>query len=427
MSSMPSRNHVVPPCLLLALAFITGCGSGGQIRAANSGSPSSNSSSGSAASFSVTAVSPANGSTQVALSAVVQIAFSSPADSSTVDAANIRVTAPNAVAGAVTYSASTNTATFTPSAPLAASSTYTVTVSGVTSSTGTEMTGTFMSDFATVTGAPASGSGNGNNNGSNGYCPNAETLGLPGPPPCLQYDAFLLAANGGTNPGTIMIDTSGNVTAEFESVPEPPAAFTVQPNTTFMVQFCPAYNVNTSANPPQCFNAGAVTSDASGIVNSTFKFPRPGDWAGDFQVYSGNTVLLHTSFPANMPQTETLAQPVTELLYTLQPETQVNGTGIAVGAQAQDPLSSGPVKYNAKGTIGFWLYGAPPNTAYITYESATPAVGGASTYELNTFTTDGTGYGDSEPFPNVAGGDVFTVEPQDSSHAGWIGGFSVPQ
>lgn len=426
MNRISSRGHVAAPSLLLVLALLTGCGMGSPSVIANSSSPSSNPSSGSGGSFSVTAVSPAPGSTQVALSAVIQITFSSAAAPSTVDAANIRVTAPNAVAGAVTYNASTNTATFTPSAALQPDSTYTVTVSGVTSSSGTEMAGTFTSSFATVTSSAGSGGGSANND----TCANAY-IGLAQTPPCTQYQTFLLLESDKATAGGVAIDTNGKVSLSFASVSNAntSANFTAQPNTEYTVQFCPAYKEGGASSPPACFNVATATSDASGEVDSAFTFPRPGNWAGDFQVSLKGVALLHTTF-VNPPQSVQPFQPVVWLYFTLEPETTVNGTGVATGAQ--DPLSSGSIEYDDKGTVGISLVGASPNSTYAAYESVTPAVGGSGTNELTTFTTDAGGDGGpqnvfTDPFLNPAGGDIFTVEPRDGSRAGFIGGFSVPQ
>lgn len=76
----------------------------------------------------VTAHSPASGATGVTTTATVTATFSEPVQPSSVV---ITLTGPGgAVAGTLSYDNSTNTATFTPAAPLAAQTAYTVTVSG---------------------------------------------------------------------------------------------------------------------------------------------------------------------------------------------------------------------------------------------------------------------------------------------------------
>jgi hypothetical protein len=76
---------------------------------------------------------PASGATAVPLNSAVSASFSEALDAATVNAntVELRVASNNAlVPGAVSYSAATNTATFTPSAALAASTTYTATFKG---------------------------------------------------------------------------------------------------------------------------------------------------------------------------------------------------------------------------------------------------------------------------------------------------------
>ncbi|HLJ08367.1 MAG TPA: Ig-like domain-containing protein, partial [Acidimicrobiia bacterium] len=80
----------------------------------------------------VTGLSPSDNATSVARNATVSATFSEPVDPTTVSKANFTLTAPGgiAVAATVAYSAATQTATLTPSAPLAFNATYTVTVVG---------------------------------------------------------------------------------------------------------------------------------------------------------------------------------------------------------------------------------------------------------------------------------------------------------
>jgi hypothetical protein len=105
----------------------------------------------------ITATTPAAGATSVATNTTVQAVFSKAVVASTIsftlkDAAN------NPVTGSVVYNATTNTATFTPSASLANSTTYTATVSGAQDSSGNTMTPvswSFTTAAATPTGLVA--------------------------------------------------------------------------------------------------------------------------------------------------------------------------------------------------------------------------------------------------------------------------------
>jgi hypothetical protein len=70
------------------------------------------------------------------------------------------------------------------------------------------------------------------------------------------------------------------------------------------------------------------------------------------------------------------------------------------------------------------LSGAEPDASYILNESKTRSLDG---YQLSPpFTTDSNGNADYGGITQN-GGDLFQIVPEDSSHAGWIGGFSVPQ
>ena len=86
----------------------------------------------------VTAQSPAPGATGVALSSTVTATFSEAIQSNTLSFV-LKDSGGNAVPGAVTYSAATLTATFTPSAALKGSTTYTATVSGAKDNAGNTM------------------------------------------------------------------------------------------------------------------------------------------------------------------------------------------------------------------------------------------------------------------------------------------------
>jgi methionine-rich copper-binding protein CopC len=96
----------------------------------------------------VTSETPASGATGVAVSTTATATFNA-----AVQAGTISFTLKNSsgtVAAAVTYNSSNNTATLTPSAALANSTTYTATVSGATDSAGDPMTSAASWSFATA-------------------------------------------------------------------------------------------------------------------------------------------------------------------------------------------------------------------------------------------------------------------------------------
>jgi PKD repeat protein len=110
----------------------------------------------------VTAVSPANNATGVAVTSPVTLTFNEALNSSTVNSNTVELlnSAGAAVAAAVTYNSANNTVTLTPSSALAYSSTYTVLACGGTSgaviqdASGHAMTANFNSTFTTVAPPP---------------------------------------------------------------------------------------------------------------------------------------------------------------------------------------------------------------------------------------------------------------------------------
>ncbi|MDI6872149.1 MAG: Ig-like domain-containing protein [Bacillota bacterium] len=102
----------------------------------------------------VTAVIPANNATAVAVSSNVQITFSEDMRAETITTDTILLlnsTTGAAVAGTVAYDASTRKATFTPSANLAAATTYLVVVTtGVKDLAGNKMATAYNSKFTTA-------------------------------------------------------------------------------------------------------------------------------------------------------------------------------------------------------------------------------------------------------------------------------------
>jgi hypothetical protein len=110
----------------------------------------------------VTAVAPASGATGVGSGVVPTITFSEPVAPATITTSTIELRNPSnaLVSGAVSYDAATRTATFSPSAALAPSTTYTISARGGSSDprvkdiVGNAMAATFTSTFTTA--APVS-------------------------------------------------------------------------------------------------------------------------------------------------------------------------------------------------------------------------------------------------------------------------------
>jgi len=96
----------------------------------------------------VTSVTPASGSTGNPVSVAPTATFSQPVTPSTVTF-TVKDPANNNVAGTVSFNGADTVATFTPGSALAASTTYTATVSGAQNSSGTPMTSPFTWSFST--------------------------------------------------------------------------------------------------------------------------------------------------------------------------------------------------------------------------------------------------------------------------------------
>jgi hypothetical protein len=380
----------------ILVLFVAGCGGSTSPKAATP-APPSNPVGSSTTTFSVASIKPASGATNVPLNSTIQITFSSQADSATVNSTDVAVTDPKAVSGALSYDSSTETATFTPSAPLVANSTYTVTVSGVKSSGGTAMTSPFQAKFTTVMPPP----------------PPPPSGGTPAP--VTQYQAPLTPEIGlGTSiNGQVSIDTSGNTTIKLTGA----AA-----STGYTVQFCPGFDSGATTIPaPACFNVTTITTDASGNASSTVMFPKTGNWAGDFNVNdAAGKIKYQTYLQAPLMNNVTY-------MSTLLPDTTTNG-GAVTTLTKQEPLTSGTVTY-AKNILQFTIKGASPNTTYYTNSSENIYMDSSGTYQLSTFTTDASGNGSSTTSLSSPGGDLLQVGPNamPPTTAGYIGGFAVPK
>jgi hypothetical protein len=102
----------------------------------------------------VLSVTPADGATGVALDSAVSVAFSEAIDLSTLNGNTFGI---SGVSGKISYSSATNTATFTPDAPLAAHTAYTATAVGIKDLAGNPLADakswTFTTGYITATGS----------------------------------------------------------------------------------------------------------------------------------------------------------------------------------------------------------------------------------------------------------------------------------
>ena len=358
--------------LAILLAFSTGCGN----KASSTSTP--------AASFTVTAIAPVAGATCVATNADVQITFSGAAKTSMVNSTNIKVVGMgnSAVPGAVTYNATTDVGTFTPTAALASDEAFTVTVNSVESSTGVVMLAPFSAKF------------------TSGPCTAAKN----------QYESSLYGSPiQSPTYGQVSVDTTGNVTFQLAGVTD---------STAFTAQFCPAATFG-STNPA-CFNVGSMSSDSSGNATTSMAFPKSGSWGGDFELVSNGTTVYQTTYVHGVNSQVYMS--------TLQPDSIVNGQGNNPSLLPQDPLTSGSITLS-NGSFQFQLTGAVPNAIYSAGEC--PLVSGSSCYQLDSsqhvsgFTTNGSGDVTFTVLDDMVGGDILSVR-RDGTAGGFEGGFLVP-
>jgi O-glycosyl hydrolase len=136
--------------LVAAALAISGCGGGG-------GGTTCTSNCNTTSPLSVSSVTPATGATGVAITSAVTATFNSAVNASTITGSTFTLTASGggAVAGVVASSNGGLTATFTPNASLAYSTTYTATLTtGVQSTAGTALTSNYTWSFTTAAVAP---------------------------------------------------------------------------------------------------------------------------------------------------------------------------------------------------------------------------------------------------------------------------------
>jgi O-glycosyl hydrolase len=182
----------------------------------------------------VTAVTPTSNSTGVAITSALTATFNEAMDPSTITASAFTLTGGGgSVTATVAYSASTNTATLTPSGPLAYSTQYTATITtAVTSSQGAPLPANYTWSFTTATPpptptviavVPASGATN--------VALNTQvtaTFSEPMMASTITSTTFTLSAQGDVAVnGTVTLDPTGEI-ATFS-----PTA-NLAPNTTYM-------------------------------------------------------------------------------------------------------------------------------------------------------------------------------------------------
>lgn len=332
--------------------------------------------------LSVEKVTPSPNATCVSATTPITITFNEGVDVSTVTSANIVITGPDnaTIPAKIGYNVANATVTLTPNAALP-TGTITVKVSNVADAAGVVMTAPFTWSFSTAC------------NGGGG----ATT----------QYMAPLFGGTPPTMNGQVTIDTTGNTIIKLNGAGK---------NSTYTVQFCLAVDTAGGSTDPGCFNVTTLSTDSSGNASSTVMFPKPGNWAGDFELTDSSANLAYGTYLSDTNTNQTY-------MSVLLPETMTNG-GVVTSRTPQAPLTSGTVSF-ANGSLKVTVTGASPSTAYSVSESGTRFINSSGTYFLDSFTTDAMGNGALSTTLDGIGGDMFTILPP--TDAGYIGGFTVPQ
>ena len=350
----------------------------------------------------VTSTSPANGATNAATSSAITIAFSEALNASTVTSSTVQLLdGATPVSASVTYNAANNTVTITPTAALANSKTYTISIlggtSGVKDVAGNALAQAFTSSFTTAAATVASSSSIWSNttvpvsvDAGDGAAVNlgvkftADTSGF-----ITGIKFYKSVANTGVHTaslwsssgqllatGTFVGETaSGWQTVIFSS----PVAITA--GTTYVASyFAPNghYAVNRSAfNTP--FTSGHLTVSANGGVftyGTSSAFPTQSIQASNYWV----DVVLSTTPPVdNTPPTVTSTSPAGGATNA--------ATSSAITIAFSEALNASTV---TSSTVQL-LDGATPVSASVTYNAAnntvtitpTAALANSKTYTIS--------------------------------------------
>ena len=181
----------------------------------------------------VSATSPANGATGVALNSSLSATFSEAMTNASLTTASVKLATTGGAAVAGTVSVSGNTATFTPTAALAAGTQYTATITtAAKDAAGNAMVANFTWSFTTAAvldTTPPTVSANSPAGGATGVAPNSSvsaTFSEPMTNSTLTTASFMLATTTGGTPVTGMVNVSGNI-----------ATFTPSANLAFSTQY----------------------------------------------------------------------------------------------------------------------------------------------------------------------------------------------
>jgi hypothetical protein len=252
----------------------------------------------------VTATTPAGGATGVGLTAPITVRFSEDMAAGTITPANLELRGPGGtlVGRTVAYDAANQAATITPSAALAASAQYTVTVrTGVTDTSGNALAANHQFSFTTtdpsaprigydqVGGSLDAGDMNYMNgsrfvNGATALTVSQLSVYLKAvqAAPGNQYQVAIYADENGSPGARIAASTSGTLTAN--SWNSRPVAATLAPNTAYWLMY------NTNGNNNLSYSAGTANQGAWSTATAFGTWPATfgtsSRWTAKFSIYA---------------------------------------------------------------------------------------------------------------------------------------------
>ncbi|MEV4561915.1 Ig-like domain-containing protein [Kitasatospora sp. NPDC049285] len=236
----------------------------------------------------VTGSVPANGATGVAATAPVKASFSEPVNAGTVNSTTVTLKTTSGgtpVAGTVALDAATNTVTFTPSAALALSTGYTLTVQNVKDLVGNTQTAAYTAAFTTA-GAPPQTIGNSaigtllddtdsnHLNGSKittGASPIALTslsvhVGQTSASPNNQFQVAIYSDNAGSPDALLATSSAGTLSAN--SWASAPITYTLAPNTAYWL----VYNSNGTSSTVNNMHYSSGPAGSGAYSNASVPF-----------------------------------------------------------------------------------------------------------------------------------------------------------
>jgi O-glycosyl hydrolase len=262
-------------CVVAATLVIAGCGGGGGGTGCGSNCPTNV--------LSVAIVSPVNGATGVAVGSSVTATFNIGANASTVTNSTFTLTAQggSAVAGLVAVSNGGLTATFTPNASLAYSTTYTATLTtGVQSTAGTALASNYTWSFTTAAGPAPTVTAVTPANATNGVAITSAvtaTFSEAMSSSTITGSTFTLTPAGGSAVAATVVYTANNLTATL--TPTSPLAY----NTTYTATITTGvqsslstplaanytWTFTTATAPPPAVTAVTPTNGLTGVAITT--------------------------------------------------------------------------------------------------------------------------------------------------------------